>query len=691
MVDRVGVHDRRDRVVEVEVLVAEQRAAGRAARAGAGERARREDHARRSSGMRSTTPRAHAIRGCDSIASVMRRAKATRSTASALPAGTAVSSAAAHHERAEAPHLLLEQTHGVAEAGSRAASCCTRAPRSRARCAPARTAAGFISWSDDVEAAARGLPRRLAARETRARRRRHPAHPSPADATAIPASPAAPTCCLCGERAIIAHAPLAAIRRAAGRRAPRESRPASSSSSSASASCCGRQREAARELVALRRGPLERGRIAAPASLARGDTAAIGDGSRRGSSRRPPRRSTPSTSSGSSATWAPSRSRRFEPAQAARAERTGQREDVDALLGRVAPSSRACRCARAPRSRRSASASPLIRRLRSGKCARARRRPGRELRQQRALRARCGSRARGAPPGRRDRGRRPAPRRCARRPRARPRAPPRRCRARAPRSRRDPRARALRENSRASRSPCCVGAREPTIAMPGARAAPPRRPARAAAARDPRGARGAAGRPASRTAGRRARTRRRQASAASRSRSRAGGEPARAQGARRRSPRRLQQRGRPDRGGKHSARWSASQGRKARASAGSAGSSRVGEAKPGAPRDRGAPWIALARAAGYSCAPRKWSPSDSSVLVCATYATAVFGSVFTTSSCATTRSGTRTRSSRVASLARIRLAIDLERAADLESLERCRGSGRRNPACPSPCACWRRS
>ena len=49
------------------------------------------------------------------MAPVTSRANATRSTASAAPAGTRVASAARMHQRAEPPHLLLEQADGVVE------------------------------------------------------------------------------------------------------------------------------------------------------------------------------------------------------------------------------------------------------------------------------------------------------------------------------------------------------------------------------------------------------------------------------------------------------------------------------------------------------------------------------------------------------------------------------------------------
>ena len=68
-----------------------------------------------SSGMRRTSRRWILTRGSDSTASVMRRANRPRSTARALPAGTFDRVGHPHHERAQAPHLLLEEARGLVE------------------------------------------------------------------------------------------------------------------------------------------------------------------------------------------------------------------------------------------------------------------------------------------------------------------------------------------------------------------------------------------------------------------------------------------------------------------------------------------------------------------------------------------------------------------------------------------------
>ena len=68
-----------------------------------------------SSGMRGTSSRTTVISGCAWIASVIACENRSRSTASAAPAGTRCASAARMHERAEPPHLLLQQADGVIE------------------------------------------------------------------------------------------------------------------------------------------------------------------------------------------------------------------------------------------------------------------------------------------------------------------------------------------------------------------------------------------------------------------------------------------------------------------------------------------------------------------------------------------------------------------------------------------------
>ena len=55
------------------------------------------------------------ISGCDAIASVTRRREPSRSTASAAPAGTRALVGRAHDQRAEPPHLLLQEADGVIE------------------------------------------------------------------------------------------------------------------------------------------------------------------------------------------------------------------------------------------------------------------------------------------------------------------------------------------------------------------------------------------------------------------------------------------------------------------------------------------------------------------------------------------------------------------------------------------------
>ena len=66
-------------------------------------------------GIRGTARRSTRISGCDSIAAVTPAANASRSTASAAPAGTRTRSATRHHQRSEPAHLLLQQADGVVE------------------------------------------------------------------------------------------------------------------------------------------------------------------------------------------------------------------------------------------------------------------------------------------------------------------------------------------------------------------------------------------------------------------------------------------------------------------------------------------------------------------------------------------------------------------------------------------------
>ena len=100
---RLGVHDRRDGVEERQLGLAGQRARIAAARAGRGEGAGGDDHARPSQAAAGRRPR-RARCGCAGAprgARVTASAKPSRSTASAPPAGVWCASAAGHDQRAQ--------------------------------------------------------------------------------------------------------------------------------------------------------------------------------------------------------------------------------------------------------------------------------------------------------------------------------------------------------------------------------------------------------------------------------------------------------------------------------------------------------------------------------------------------------------------------------------------------------------
>ena len=150
-----------------------------------------------------------------------------------------------------------------------------------------------------------------------------------------------------------------------------------------------------------------------------------------------------------------------------RVDRAGNREDFAALLARIARGDQRARCSAASTTS-TPCARPLIRRLRRGKFFSLRRRAGRKLGEEPAVRRRSGARDRDGAPGRRDRGRCRRPRASSPRPRARLRAPRRRCPSASPDTMVKPGiGERVRKGARVRRGPARVALRLPTIASAG--------------------------------------------------------------------------------------------------------------------------------------------------------------------------------------------------------------------------------
>ena len=647
MVDRVGVHDRRD---------ARRRSTGtprRAARAG---RARAPGSVSgpvaRITRSRVGDPLDHAAHHADPGVRLDRLGDAPREGDAVDRQGLAGRHRGLvgrrDHQRAEAPHLLLEQADGVAEAA--------RAQRVAAH--ELREVGRGVRRREALAASSRGARRR--ARGARpARRPRSPrARPHYDDLTdACPGrceARAAPTCSLGAERAIIAHAFRAATRRGTVRRAPRGSGRRARARAARARAPAARARAAAR----ARRGARERARARRGSQRPAGSSRAGAGGPRAALAQR----REPQTARRSRRARPPARARRARRRAAADSSRRRSARPIGPgtantsmpCVGRVARRhQRAAALARLDHHQRLGEPAdqPVAQRevrgrggvpggnsvtsapcARSGSASRAVRgrihairsaglhRDGAPAGLERALvRGRVDA-AREArdhhQPGARERGGEVARERepVAGSPRARPRSRPR-----------APRAPADRRAPRSSGGGIRV-AREARRIRARAESGSPTRAARGAASRAPLEL---AGRAAAEPRSRAARARDRRARAAARPR---------------------------DRAGSASARWSASQGRSARASRGSrAGSSSPGADKAGAPRDRGAPRIARAGAALARLlagdAPRKRSPSSSSVSVCMTKRDAVIGSAAPRAASRSRGPAPRTFSSRAASLA----------------------------------------